>query len=176
MGGVDLLAPKKHHRGYTIPEILVVVGIIALLVLIAIPQLLKLLHAYEVQSAASGFAVHLRFARNAAVKQKLRYRILIAESPDNAYRLERETNYGSGDYALVPGLGADQKLVGGARYIALPSGITIEPASTDGPIVFNFRGANDGATTYNILMETTDVRYTITVTPSGGISTLRTVL
>jgi len=166
----------KHHRGYTLAEALIVVAIIGVLVLIAIPQLLKLLHAYEVQTAASGFAVHLRFARNAAVKQKLRYRIQIAETPNNAYRIEQETAPASGVYQLVRGMGSDQKVISDEVYIGLPEGVKIQAASTDGPIVFNFRGGNDAATTYNILMETTDLRYTVTVTPSGGISTLKTVL
>jgi len=171
-----LLAPKTNHRGYTISEILVVVALIALLVLIAIPALLRLFHAYEVQTAASGFAVHLRFARNAAVKQKLRYRIQIAETPQNAYRIEQETTFGSGTYTLVRGVGGNTKIINDAVYTGLPDGVKIVAASTDGPITFNFRGGNEAATTYTILMETTDIRYTITVTPSGGITTTRTVL
>ena len=167
---------RPHHRGYTIAEILIVVGIIALLVLVAIPTMLRIMRSYEVQSAASGFAVQLRFARNAAVKQKKRYRILIAETPDNAYRLEEETGYGTGSYKLVKGVGADTKLISNVPYFALPSGVKIETSSTDGPIVFNFRGASDAAITYSINMETSDVRWTITVTPSGGISTVKTVL
>jgi prepilin-type N-terminal cleavage/methylation domain-containing protein len=163
----------KHQRGMTLLETLVVVGLIGAIALIAIPILLNTLNSYKTQTAASGFAVHLRFARNAAVKQKLRYKILIAEDPDNAYCLEQETDFDSGVYKIVKGLGTESKTVGGTQYIALPKGVKITTSSTDGPIVFNYRGANDASITYNIYMETTKVRYTITVTPTGGIYTTR---
>ena len=166
----------KVQHGFALMEALIVVALIGIVLAIAIPLLATMLRNWRVQTAASQFAVQLRFARNAAVKQKYKYRIVINEA-NEAYRVEKETDYGSGTYELVPGVSGQTKEIAGDDYVTLPEGVTIDDSSTDGPIVFNYRGANDGQTTYDIKIDTvTNVRYTITVTPSGGITTSRSEL
>ena len=161
---------KRWERGFSLMEALVVLALIGAMLAISIPLLGRFLRNYRLQTAASEFAVQLRFARNAAVKQKLKYRIVINENPTNTYRVEKETNYATNTFELVPG-------IAGYTDIRLPIGVVINSASTDGPIVFTFRGSNDGNATYNVIFDTaTNTRYTITVTPSGGVTTTRTYL
>ena len=181
--GRDLEQEKlKWQRGFSLMEALVVVALIGAMLAIAIPLLARMLNNYRVQTAASQFAVQLRFARNAAVKQKLKYRVIINEAivsdpKSSTYRVEKETDYNTGVYEMVPGISGSTVVIDGVEYISLPTGVSINVASDDGPIVFNYRGGNEGSTTYDILLDTiTKIRYTITVTPAGGVSTTRSEL
>ena len=104
-------------------ETLLVLGLFAIVLLIAIPQLAGMLRSYKINTAAMQVAMHIRFARNAAVKTKNEYRIHYKDlsSPPalrNTYRVEVNDGGWKQD--------TDLKGVLPSGNFELPSGVDIE--------------------------------------------------
>ncbi len=106
--------------GFTIVELLTGIMVIAVMAGIAVPQVLDMLLAYRLRTAALQVASVLHHSRQSAVSTLRRYRFRFepAEGPDpgGAYHLE---------------------IADGARWIpgpvgvrSLPPGVSIDPAST----------------------------------------------
>jgi Tfp pilus assembly protein FimT len=161
---------RKHEKGFSVMEILLVLALITVMLLIAIPLFSRLIKNYRVQTSATQLAVQMRFARNAAVKQKLKHRIVIDEGT-STYKVEKETDFDSGTFEVIENMDFN-----------LPEGVTINETSDDGPITFNSRGFTEGNASYNIILDTwipslsrsVSVTYTVRVTPVGNVSTTRT--
>lgn len=148
---------RKYEQGFSLVEAIVVLGLIAAIVAITIPMLTHMLQAWTADTAAAQIAVNLRFARNAAVKTKLKYRVVITADPTNTYVVQKEKGYGFGTYESVNTL--DYKL---------PQGTKISATNT---ITFNFRGANDSGTTYTFnVASVTGTIWQISVSPVGGVT------
>jgi len=155
-------AIDRKRNGYSLIEALVVLGIMAMILLIVMPFFYRMLQAYRTQTAATLMATNLRFARNAAVKQKVKYRFTFqdegAVSP-NTYYVERDTS-GSGSYSTYEEMDTD-----------FPDGIKIDSTSTD-TITFDSRGgAILSPTSTVILIEgPNDLNFQINISLTGAIS------
>ncbi len=115
--------------GFTVLEILVAMAIFTILGAFAIPQWGNLLSKYRLDSAARLVATELHGARNRAMAQYRRFRVVF-DSP-TTYTIQKEQTPG-GDYAAT----------GGPK--SLPLGITAEFNKTP---IFQTRGnASPGAT------------------------------
>jgi Tfp pilus assembly protein FimT len=158
-----VLIERRFHRGVSLLEILVVLGLMAALLVILIPAFFRLLQGYRLQSTANVVATNLRFARSAALKQKVLYRITVndsADSPPNTYKIESQPPF----WPAVKNMDTD-----------IPEQIVIDPTSLD-TVIFDSRGAAtvSGGTNSSILLSSDDVgSYTITVSPTGAINTTR---
>jgi len=158
---------RKREKGFSAVEILLVFALITIIVLIALPVFNRLIKNYRVQTSATQLAVQMRFARNAAVKQKLKHRIVIGEGT-STYSVEKEITFNSDTFEVIDGMDFN-----------LPEGVTFNASSDDGPIIFNSRGFTEGSTTgYDIVLDiptvgSGNVTYTVNVTPAGNVSTTR---
>ncbi len=116
--------------GFTLLEILVVMAIFTILGAFAVPQWGNLLSKYRLDSAARHVATELHGARNRAMAQYRRFK-LVFDSP-TTYTIQKEQNPGEKDYTAISGAKS------------LPIGITAVFNNTP---VFQTRGnASSGAT------------------------------
>lgn len=60
---------KKYHRGFTLIEALVVIGIIAIIVSMGFPWFISITKSSAITSNVNGFLMDLRFARSEAVRR-----------------------------------------------------------------------------------------------------------
>ncbi|MCI0417294.1 GspH/FimT family pseudopilin [bacterium] len=144
-------------------EALVVIGLIALIVAIFMPSFFRILHAYTVQTTAQQVAIQLRFARNAAVKQKANYKITVrdetAGTNPNTYFFERDPER-DGSYETFKGMD-----------VSIPNSILIKSGSIS-QIEFDSRGR--ASTSGVIRLEGKyQVRFEISVSLNGSVSTKR---
>ena len=116
--------------GFTILEILVAMAIFTILGAFAIPQWGNFISKYRLDSAARHVATELHGARNRAMAQYRRFK-LVFDSP-TTYIIQKEQTPGAADYAAI----------GGSK--SLPLGIT---AGFNNTPIFQTRGnASPGAT------------------------------
>ncbi len=116
--------------GFTVLEILVAMAIFTILGAFAIPQWGNLLSKYRLESAARHVATELHGARNRAMAQYRRFKLVFDST--TTYIIQREQTPGVKDYATI----------GGSK--SLPLGITAGFSNTP---IFQTRGnASPGAT------------------------------
>jgi len=163
---------KRYFRGFTLLEIFVVIAIIGAIVLIATPYLLGMLQNYNVKTAATQLAIHLRFARNQCATQKIIYRVIInnklASANQNTYTVEYSP---FGAFTPLPDVG-----------FKLPPGIEIQDStvfsSGVATIMFNTRGGATslfGASPYELSMSTRNgTTYRIRIQLTGEVEVAQT--
>ena len=78
-------AGSRSERGFSLPELLVVLAIIGAFVVMAIPLVNEHVRIAELRSAADGLAVHLRAARMLAVTTHQNVVVTISADPTNEY-------------------------------------------------------------------------------------------
>ena len=96
-----LLQNRRRCAGATLLEMLVAIGIMAILLGIGVPNLQRLRGPYALRSAGRQIVADLQMARQRAITRNARIRV--AYAPDG-YILERETSPGSWttDSAYMP--------------------------------------------------------------------------
>jgi prepilin-type N-terminal cleavage/methylation domain-containing protein len=112
----------QHSRGITLPELLVVLAIIALAVTMAIPVISGAIHAARIRASVDQFAVSLMAGRMLAVTRQAPVSLTVATDPGNYYELPDRN--------------------GLARRYDMPEGVRIV-SSTD-PITFQANGMVEG--------------------------------
>jgi prepilin-type N-terminal cleavage/methylation domain-containing protein len=140
--------------GYSLPELLVVIFLIGMFVLFTGPALSRAYKSYQVSSAANELAAHIRALRYNAVASRTSFTLNI-------------DNPSPGHYSYVNTKG--QQIV-----MTLPVNAAWE-TGTASSITFNNNGATGAAGNtifklIGVITETQGDRYTITVTPSGTVS------
>lgn len=118
----------RRSRGITLPELLVVVSIIALAVAIAIPVISEAVRSAKVRSAADQFTVSIMAARMIAVTRQAPVSITVAVDPGNYFEYPDRS--------------------GEMRRYEMPSGVRI--VSSTNPITFRMNGGVDGGATTRI--------------------------
>jgi prepilin-type N-terminal cleavage/methylation domain-containing protein len=153
---------RRFERGFSLMELLVVLALMAAMLVILIPAFFKLMAGYRLQSTANIIATNLRFARNAALKQKVKYSVTFNDSGEpnpNTYIME----YWPANVCCQPVKNMDTSV---ARNVE------IEPASLD-QVTFDSRGAAD--VSGSILLSTENIgSYTITVSTTGAVNMTKT--
>jgi Tfp pilus assembly protein FimT len=76
----------KHARGYSLAELLTVVGILGVVTLISIPALFQLLPQYRIRSASTELSAALRMTRQDAIGTRRPWRITI-DGPGKRYAI-----------------------------------------------------------------------------------------
>ncbi len=144
------------ERGYSLPELLIVIALIGLFVVFGGPSINEAFKAYKIRSAANGLATDLRALRYNAVSNRAPRSITI-------------NNQG----ALSPNQYSYNNYKGVAVTVRLDSA-NIETTSA-ASITFNINGStgavgNQTVAVSGAINDSRNDRYTITVTPTGTIS------
>ena len=154
----------KNERGFTLPEVLIVVAILGILLAIAVPVWWNVVEGRRVDSAANQFASDLRLAHNKATNQLQDWTV--------EYQIG---SGGSGDYQLVSEKGdvinrslPDDTVVYGSE---------VSDASNNGAIKFTSQGQAEPGTgmTFNDADgdDEIDVAISQDGAPAPSISTVR---
>lgn len=154
---------KKFEKGITIFEVLTVCGLIALIVATMMPALSNMLYAYHVSTAARQMTANIRFARNAAVKQKAGYKIVINDSGSgnpNTYLIQNDVD-NDGSYTDFTKLDS-----------SIPSSVTIDPTSID-EVEFDHRGSASPIGEVLLIGKKGD-RYKLTIGLAGSVVMTKT--
>jgi type II secretory pathway pseudopilin PulG len=151
---------NDFQQGVSLLETLIVLGMFVTLLLIMIPSFYRLLQNYRVQTTANTISTNLRFARSAALKQKITYRITFRDSSDinpNTYIVEYNP---FGSFQIFSNL--DTKI---------PDRVNIDPTSLD-EVSFDSRGA---ASTSGFILITgpNATSYKIKVSPTGAVDMIK---
>ena len=145
---------EKRYQGFSLTEALVVLALLAALVVISIPVLLRMLQAYHVKTAATQIAIHMRYARMECVTEKYPYRVTLksrsAGSGPNTYTVEYDNGTGwqrvaNFDFKLPNGVEIDDSGVfsGGTAQIIFDSRGGASATSGSPPYLIDIRGVND---------------------------------
>ena len=130
----------KKQNGFTIYELLTVIGIMAILAAIAIPNMISWRSEAKLRGASNTLRGDLQMAKLRALREKA---IVALVFTANGYTIFLDNGVSAGDWNLD----ADEALV---RNRQLPAGVTIVlPTSLDPPnnrTRFNGRGFPDSAT------------------------------
>lgn len=140
--------PARRRRGFTLLEMLIATGILAMVLAIGVPNLVTMRGPYALKSASQQVAADLQLARQRAIAQNTRYRVTFSAG---SYVLERETS--SNSWVQDSGV---QKV---------PPGATIGGASPGNP-VFDSRGMLAGDVTVPITVDGIGTR-TVTINVLG---------
>jgi type IV fimbrial biogenesis protein FimT len=142
----DLLHKKateqkmKKQNGFTIYELLTVIGIIAILAAIAIPNIISWRSDAKLRGASNSLRADLQMAKLRALREKAIVAVIFAA---NGYTIFLDNGASSGDWNLD----ADESLI---KNRQLPAGVSINlPTTFDSPnnrTRFNGRGLPDPAT------------------------------
>ena len=111
------------YSGFTLLEIIVTLAIFSILFAKAVPIWSTLVPGYQLNSAARQVATEFQSARNRAMAQYRRFRVVFDST--STYKIERENTPGAADYVLFSG------------PKSLPSSIT---AAANNTPVFQTRG------------------------------------
>lgn len=136
-----------REGGVTLPELLVVVSIIALAVTVAIPVISEAVRSARIQTATDQFAVSLMAARMLAVTRQTPVDVTVAVHPANYY--EYPDRHGR------------------LKRFELPKGVRISASSN--PITFRADGSVEGgaSTTFEAVVGGAGKRYEVDVSILG---------
>jgi len=146
---------RRGHAGYTIIEILLVLGIIGILTLIATPTFLGYYQGAQLRVAAEEVAAFLNQGRQLAIMQN---GSICVHSNSTAMHYRQGTCAGT----TWTGPGTDA-----SGSIAVPAGITL--SATADPI-FNYVGGNTTGATYTITHTQSSTLVHVVVALSGRVS------
>ncbi len=122
---------RSKQRGFSLPELLVVVAVIGLVVMVAVPLIAEQIRSAEVRAAGDQLAMSLKAARMVAVTTHTPVVFTVEVDPDNKYSYTDNKN--------------------NLREIVVPDSVSI--TSSDGDITFKLNGAIDSATAMDIVLE-----------------------
>lgn len=163
------MQPRKQHRsrGYSVTELLTVVGMVGVITLVGLPAFLQIIPQYRIRGAASEMASTLRMIRSKAISTRTQWRMTVDPTNDE-YWLEHQiggawTRIGENGRPLPPN-GKWEKKPGADL---MPAGANIIVTFTrDGSPAGGARtiiaGVNNSFVKYN--------RYTILVDASGNVT------
>ena len=148
----------RGQRGYSLPELLIVIAIMGLFILFAGPAMAEAYKAYKIRAVANGLATDIRAQRYNAVSN----------------RTPRTMTVNNQAHATAPNQYTYPNYKGDTITVRM-DGVNIETAS-DASITFNINGSTGSAgnTTFLVsamITSSRNDRYTITVTPTGTVST-----
>jgi prepilin-type N-terminal cleavage/methylation domain-containing protein len=149
---------RRGQRGYSLPELLIVIAIMGLFILFAGPAMAEAYKAYKVRAVANGLATDIRAQRYNAV----------------SIRAQRTLTINNQAHATAPNQYSFANYKGDAITVRM-DGVNVETTSA-ASITFNINGSTGSAgnTTFQVsamINSSRNDRYTITVSPTGTVST-----
>ena len=146
---------RARHAGFSLVELLVLVGILGILTTISVPFFIRYYQAAAVKAAAEEVATFLNQGRQIAIKENQS----VCASIDNNAMHYHMTNCG-GTVWLGPGTDA-------AGNIRIPAGFTL---TTTAEPIFSYLGAAAPAATFTVRHTPSGRQITVTVTASGRVT------
>jgi len=148
----------QFQKGFTLLETLIILGIIAVVLAIVLPPFFSIIQKYRAETAVEQVAMNIRFARLAAVKKRIPYRVVFNATPTNTYQVQTNpskdlstwVNY---DYSDT----------------SMPKGLTILAGGIS-DVTFNPRGSATISGGTNIRVQSTGFIYKIDVFTSGAVT------
>ncbi len=135
--------PRKGEGGVTLIEMIVTVGILALLLGIIALNAATFLGPLRLSSAARQVAIDLQLTRMKAIAQNRKFRALFTAG-GTTYQVERRNDADNGwDLHALYGHGTTAS---SAASISLPQGAEIQSANSGGNVIFQPRGTAENAT------------------------------
>jgi len=149
---------SRGQRGYSFPELLIVIALMGLFILFAGPAMAEAYKAYKVRAVANGLATDIRAQRYNAVST----------------RTARTMTINNQSHATAPNQYSYPNYKGDTITVRM-DGVNIETTSV-ASITFNINGSTGAAGNSTVLVSaminsSRNDRYTITVTPTGTVST-----
>ena len=118
---------QRSERGFTVVELITVVGIMMVITAIATPTFYYWLPTYRLSAGARQISADLQLARMKAISQNTSYRLRFTDN--NTYEMQKN----DGGWAVAPGHGS----------VDLPEGITVTNGTPFNTSEFQSRGTAD---------------------------------
>jgi prepilin-type N-terminal cleavage/methylation domain-containing protein len=142
---------RRKADGFSLPELLAVLAMIAIAVAIGIPLVNEQVRIAEIRAAADDLALHLRAARMISVTKHKKIEFTINVDPTNTFEYEG---------------------MSGKKLVVMPTRVRIDPASDH---LINFKGNGSIEVASTVILESTvsgaRERWTATVN-TVGLTTL----
>jgi Tfp pilus assembly protein FimT len=139
-------------------EAIIVVGILAAIVAIVLPQFFTILQQYRSETAVEQVVMNLRFARLAAVKKRIPYRVVFQPTPINAYEVQMNPSKDSTTW--IEYANADTSIPAGLNILA--GGVS--------DIIYNPRGAATITGGSTVRIHSSQFTYRIDVFTNGAVT------
>ena len=150
---------RRAQKGYSLTEVLLVLGIMGIILAISIPALGQYMRSYTARVGADEFISHMRLARHLAIA---RHKPVSLQVAARSYSLP---DWNSADIGTAP-----------SRTFELPGAVSV--VSGTGTITFRPDGTiSTGSATVRIqiaLDGQITARYDVAVAPSGKVTTTYT--
>jgi type IV fimbrial biogenesis protein FimT len=168
-------APLRKSRGFTLWELMIVVGIAGILAAIAVPGMRVFVQNQRESTAAGSLVYSLSYARSEAIKEDLSAAGVSVCASSNGTGCDALGNWNNGWIVLPPTLGAAAppplQVVG-----ALPAGLTVTTTPTTASVSFisggqTSLGTGVGAFVMFTICDTRGYKFAreIEVNPSGHV-------
>ena len=148
---------KRSERGFTVVELITVVGIMMVITAIATPSFYYWLPKYRLSAGARQIAADLQLARMKAISQNTSYRLSF--TADDTYVMQKN----DGGWDVAPGHGS----------VTLPEGITVtngDPFVPFNTSEFQSRGtANTGVGSDDITLTNDDLDRAVCIELVGRV-------
>ena len=148
---------KRQQAGFTLIEIMLVVGIIAIISAIATPMFLSYYQGAQVRVAAEEVTTFLNQGRQLAIAQN---RSICVHITTTAMHYHQGT---CGAGATWIGAGTDA-----LGNVAVPAGITLSPTTLE--VTFNYLGGSTAGATYTITHTNSTKSVHVVVALSGRVN------
>jgi type IV fimbrial biogenesis protein FimT len=153
----------QKQAGFSMMELMVVIGILAILLSIAIPNFIGKMPARRLESAAGDVNAALQRARLAAVRENACVVIEFNSSNDN-YRIFVDNGGADPNNACNKTQDADEATIHGGVF---PGGVDLFSVTPQSNIEFNSRGFPDNAVTIS-LKNQSGTTWTVTLNLTGS--------
>ena len=145
---------QRSERGFTVVELITVVGIMMVITAIATPTFYYWLPTYRLSAGARQISADLQLARMKAISQNTSYRLRFTDN--NTYEIQKN----DGGWAVAPGHGS----------VDLPEGITVTNGTPFNTSEFQSRGtANTGVGSDEITLTNGDLNMEVCIKIVGRV-------
>ncbi len=154
----------KGEGGFSLVELLVVIGIIAVMAAVVVPPLTNYLKLYRIRGAAQQVYSEITAARLEAIKRNVSFGVVYVTLSNTTYRYVIEDNAVPPNLTAPPSLAGQAVLAGQAGPVrTLPLGVQFGAGCT------GFAGANAGAFRFRKMGDACVPSASSTSCPNGDI-------
>jgi len=137
----------KNTRGFTLPELMITLGVIAIVLSTAVPGISSMLKDNSLANQLNSVVTDLHYARAEAAKRDVRVILCRSASPDaTTPSCGGDTKVWESGYIIFADDGSNSNSVYNSATDTLPDGSTNESGSTAVMAVCDDRGIENGRT------------------------------